>query len=59
MTSDQLLQAPAATEQDPVPQVAELGLPLAHTDYDRRPLAVEHLEHYLDLRTEYQRFRIG
>lgn len=59
MTPDQLPQAPAATEQAPVPQVAEPGLPLVHTDYDRRPLAVEHLEHYLDLRAEYQRFRIG
>lgn len=59
MTPDKLPQAPAATEQDPIPQVAESGPPLAHADYDRRPLAVEHLEHYIDLKAEYQRFRIG
>ena len=59
MTPDYLPQAPAVTEQAPTPQVAEPDSPLAHADYDRRPLAVEHLEHYIDLGAEYQRFRIG
>ena len=59
MTPDYLPQAPVTTEEAPIPQTAEPGLPLTHADYDRRPLAVEHLEHYIDLRAEYQRFRIG
>jgi hypothetical protein len=59
MTPDYLPQAPTVTEPGPVAQIGEGDLPLAHMDYDRRPLGVEHLEHYIDLKTEYQRFRIG
>lgn len=59
MTPDHLPLAPVS-EPLPEPEIkVEPDGTLAHVDYDRRPLVVEHLEHYVDLRTEYQRFRIG
>lgn len=59
MTPDHLPLAPVSEpSSEPETKVEPDGKPM-HVDYDRRPLAVEHLEHYVDLRTEYQRFRIG
>jgi hypothetical protein len=59
MTSDHVLLAPAS-ESPPLSKAdAQPDTALVHTDYDRRPLVVEHFEHYVDLRMEGLRFRIG
>ena len=57
MTPDDLTLAPVS---EPSPE-SKAGSDVAavHVDYDRRPLVVEHFEHYVDLRVEYSRFRIG
>lgn len=50
----------ADTEPTEAPLLSTVTLlPAEHVDYDRRPLAVEHFDHYIDARpTENQRFRV-
>ena len=60
MTPDYLPLAPPVSEPSPLPESkAESDAAAVHVDYDRRPLVVEHFEHYVDVRVAYSRFRIG
>jgi hypothetical protein len=60
MTPDSSPQAPTtdSTVTQDKPASTTLLEP-THRDYDRKPLVVEHFEHYIDLNADNQRFRIG
>ncbi|HEY9132765.1 MAG TPA: hypothetical protein VIM98_13480 [Dyella sp.] len=60
MTPDRSPLAPATdtsvTQDNPA---STTSLESTHKDYDRKPLVVEHFEHYIELNNDNQRFRIG